>query len=466
MKLKGKSILIADDDKNIRYAFKKTFETLAAIVFQAGTGKEALTIVEKEKPDLIFLDVDMPELNGLEVIQHLKQNNNTIPIVVITGFGTMNTAIQAIQLGAYEYLTKPLDIDKIFVIAQRAIEMVSLRKKIQELESQQPGKMKDRELIGQHSRMHEVFKVIGAVTTAPNTLNVLVTGESGTGKELVARAIHNNGSHKDQPFVGVNCSVFSETLLESELFGYEKGAFTGAGERRVGKLEAAGSGTIFLDEISEITKELQVKLLRVLQEREFYRVGGNQLIQVKARFIASSNRNLEQEVAKGNFRKDLFYRLNVMHINVPPLRERASDIPLLFDYFVRKYSKRQDKEITGISRDVYDFIYKHSYPGNIRELENMAERAVVMTKGEVIEKSVLQSYSSVKEEFQLEFPSLVLNEARKSTIEMFENQFLHRLLETAQGKISEAARIAGVDRRTIHRMLRKNNINPNKYKEK
>ncbi|MDE5417627.1 sigma-54 dependent transcriptional regulator [Labilibaculum sp. DW002] len=466
MKLKGKSILIADDDKNIRYAFKKTFETQSAIVHQAGTGKEALTMIENENPDLIFLDVDMPELNGLEVIRLLKQNNITIPIVVITGCGTMNTAIKSIQLGAYEYLTKPLDIDKIFVITQRAIEMVSLRKKIKELESQQPGKVNDRELIGQHSGMHEVFKVIGAVTTAPNTLNVLVTGESGTGKELVARAIHNNGSHKDQPFVGVNCSVFSESLLESELFGYEKGAFTGAVERRIGKLEAAGSGTIFLDEISEITKELQVKLLRVLQEREFYRVGGNQLIQVKTRFIASSNRNLEHEVAKGNFRKDLFYRLNVMYINVPPLRDRASDIPLLFDYFIRKYSTRQNKEITGISSDVYDFIYKHNYPGNVRELENIAERAVVMTKGEVIEKSVLNSYYSVKEECQLEFPSLVLSEARKNTIEMFEKQFLHRLLEAAYGKISEAARIAGVDRRTIHRMLKKNDINPNEYKEK
>jgi len=466
MKLNGKSILIADDDKNIRYAFKKTFESLSAIVHQAGTGKEAIATIEKENPDLIFLDVDMPELSGLEVIQLLKEDNNTIPIIVITGYGTMSTAIKAVQLGAYEYLSKPLDIDKIFVIAQRAIEMVSLRKKIQELESQQTGKINDRELIGQHSSMHEVFKVIGAVTTAPNTLNVLITGESGTGKELVARAVHNNGNHREEPFIGVNCSVFSESLLESELFGHEKGAFTGAGERKKGKLEVAGSGTIFLDEISEISKELQVKLLRVLQEREFYRVGGNKLIKVKARFITSSNRNIEQEVTRGNFRKDLFYRLNVMHINVPPLRDRASDIPLLFDYFIRKYSERQDKEITGISGDVYDFICKHNYPGNVRELENIAERAVVMTKGKVIEKTVLNSFYTVKEECQLEFPSLVLSEARKSTNDMFEKQFLDRLLKVAQGKISEAAKIAGVDRRTIHRMLKKNNVNPNQYKEK
>ncbi|RMF56333.1 MAG: sigma-54-dependent Fis family transcriptional regulator, partial [Calditrichaeota bacterium] len=349
-------ILIADDDKNIQFAFRKTFEKDGFKVITAANGREAVEKLEAEHPVLVFMDVAMPGMSGLEALETFKERGVTTPVVVITGFGTMQTAVKAVQLGAYEYLTKPLDVEKVRVVANRALEMVRLREEVANLKAKLNQPVREYELVGNDEKMHEIFKLIGVITTTPNTTNVLISGESGTGKELVARAIHQSGPAALEPFVAINCTVLPENLLESELFGHEKGAFTGADRRKLGKFEVAKGGTIYLDEIGDMSPNLQQKLLRVLQERVFERLGGNETIAVRARFIASTNKDLEKEVRLGNFREDLYFRLNVFNIKLPPLRERRGDIPVLANYFLAKYSHRFQKSVSGLSDEAMDLL--------------------------------------------------------------------------------------------------------------
>ena len=337
-----KKILIVDDDKSIRYAFRKTFAGNEFDVFEASDGKEALKVLKNIQPHVIFLDYSMPELDGFGVMEAMRDQGIDIPTIVITGYGNMNTAIKAVQLGAYEYVTKPLDVDKVRNLAKRAIEIYELKKKVVGLESTIQSLPRQYEFIGNDPKIQEIFKTIGAITSTPNEINVLIYGESGTGKELVARAIHSHGQNSGQPFIGINCTVFPESLMESELFGHEKGAFTGAIDKRIGKFEAAQSGTIFLDEIGDLSPHLQQKFLRVLQERCFERIGSNSLIQINSRIIAATNHNLEIEIKEGRFREDLFYRLNVIAVHIPALRERKDDIPLLADFFLEKYSNQME----------------------------------------------------------------------------------------------------------------------------
>ncbi len=458
-------ILIADDDKNIQFAFKRLFEDKGFTVVSADNGLEVLEKLNIMNPDLIFMDISMPKRNGLEVLEVLRDKGVDIPVIIITGFGTMQTAIKAIQLGAYDYISKPLDIDKILIVAKRALEMVKLRDRLDKLNIEISDKSVQGEIIGNHPNMQEVYKVIGAISNTPNSTNVLITGDSGTGKELVARAIHANSGKSDQPFVALNCSVFPENLLETELFGYEKGAFTDASQRRSGKFEAAKEGTIFLDEIGDMPLNLQQKILRVLQEREFYRVGGNNLLPVRARFIAATNKNLVTEVERGNFRQDLFYRLNVISIELPALRERGDDISLLLHHFLGKYSAKLGKKIKSVTPDVIEYLKRYSFPGNIRELENFVERAIIVTHGQVLRLSAFPNQIQTgKSESYFKFHSLILEEARRSHNDLFEKNYLIELMKAAKGKINKAAEIAMVNRRTISRLMHKHNISFKEYK--
>jgi DNA-binding NtrC family response regulator len=467
--MKDKSILIVDDDPAICSAFKKTFATLHFTTEEAYNGIEAINKINQNKPTLIFMDITMPEMDGLVALEKIKKIYPLIPVIVITGDGNMETAIRAMKIGAFDYLTKPLDIDKVRITAQRAIELMQMKNQIDELQHQLKNKNKEEgtNIIGQHPKMQELFKKIGVISNTPNTTNVLILGETGTGKELVARVIHENGSHSTQPFQAINCTVLPENLLESELFGHEKGAFTGADHRKPGKFELAGEGTLFLDEIGDMPETLQKKLLRVIQERSFERLGGNEQIKLNARIIAATHRELKDAVKKGTFREDLYYRLNVMEIVLPPLRERKEDIPLLANYFLNKYSNHLGKKFTGITSEVMKTLSQYFFPGNVRELENIIERAVALERGEVLSMQSLPQGLLIDESnksVNIPILSKEFSSAKKIIIEAFEKKFLLERLKETRGNVSEAARIACIKRQSFQRLMKKYNLSSEDFK--
>jgi DNA-binding NtrC family response regulator len=457
-------ILIIDDDDNIRFAFKKAFRKKGFEVIEAEDGIKGFNKIKNEDPSIIFMDISMPGCDGLAVLQRIKEANIETPIIMITGQGTMSTAVKSIQLGAYEYIVKPLDLEKIFTIADRAIETNRLRVENLHLKKQFQS-TNDDEIIGSHPKMQEVFKSIGKISTSPNTTTVLITGESGTGKELVARAIHKTSKKSNAPFIGINCAVFPNNLLESELFGHEKGSFTGAESTKIGKFEASKNGTIFLDEIGEMDIELQGKLLRVLQEREYYRVGGTKLIKVHSRIIASTNRDLELEIKNRNFRQDLFYRLNVISLTVPPLRDHMSDLEPLIDFFLKENNKKLGKSIVGISKDAQEKLSKHSFRGNVRELEHLIEHAMTYCQSYILSSHDFPEIVS-DNNFSLDVKnsSLVLSEARDDFNVLFEKHYIKNLLTHSKGSISKASELAQVNRKTIQRMVKKYNIDKTSFK--
>lgn len=459
-------ILVIDDDRNILFAFKRTFEKISHQVISADDGVEGFKKIVEENPQLIFLDIAMPDSSGLEILERIKSKKIETPVIIMTGYGTMQTAIRAIQLGAYEYLTKPLDVDKLRIVADRALETLELKAQVKKLKQKLDSSIEEDELIGQSQAMQDVYKMIGSVTGTPNSTNVLILGESGTGKELVARAIHFNGSFSDEPFVPINCTVLPENLLESELFGHEKGAFTGAIEQKIGKFEIAGEGTIFLDEIGDLSFYLQQKFLRVLQERKFERVGGNEQIPVKARFIASTNKNLEKAVKDGKFREDLYFRLNVIKIKIPPLRERPDDIPLLAGHFLNLFSKKMNKNIKGFSKEFIDMLLTYSYPGNVRELKNIIERAVIMCHGSVLTPDLIQfaECESAKEIEKFEFKDKPIKQARKITVDRFEKDYIKEKLIESKGNVTKAAKFSGIHRESFQRLMKKHNIKASDFK--
>jgi two-component system response regulator AtoC len=462
-----RKIMIVDDEENIVQAFMLMFERDGYVGISAGSGKEAIQKIDSENPSVVFMDITMPDSNGLETLEQIKQKNIDMPVIIITGYGTMQTAVKAIQLGAYEYITKPLDIEKIRITLGRALETANLRAEIKHLKVDLDYKTEKHELIGNSVKMQEVYKAIGSVSSMPNVTTVLILGETGTGKELVARAIHRNGSAANGPFVTVNCAGFPETLLESELFGHEKGSFTGATDRKIGKFEFAKEGTIFLDEISNLSMPLQQKLLRVLQEREFERIGSNEILKVKARFVSASNQNLEEEVAKGNFREDLFFRLNVFTIKLPPLRERKDDIPLLTRHFLAKYKSELKKDVNRISDEALAAICTYEFPGNVRELENIIERCVILEKGNVITRESLPDnfdYPGVSD-VGMPMMSTKLNTARKNVLEAFEKKFIIERLTSNNGSVTKAAREAQIERQSFQRLMRKYGIVSGTFKK-
>ncbi|MBW7995610.1 MAG: sigma-54-dependent Fis family transcriptional regulator [Candidatus Glassbacteria bacterium] len=454
-------ILIVDDDPNIRYAFVKTFEAEKVSVLQAQNGKEAIQVLKNENPQVIFLDYSMPELDGFGVMETMKEQEIDIPTIMITGVGTMQTAIKAVQLGAYEYITKPLDVDKIRILAHRAIEVFHLKERVKGLESTIQSFPQQYELVGNHPLMQEIYKKIGAVTGTPNSTNILINGESGTGKELVARAIHSHGPNRDQPFIAINCTVLPESLMESEIFGHEKGAFTGAVEKRLGKFEVAQGGTIFLDEIGDLSPNLQQKLLRVIQERNFERLGSNTSIPVEARFITSTNQDLPKAIVEGSFREDLFYRLNAITIHLPPLRERKADIPLLSNVFLQRYTDQMDNNIVDIDPKVKDLLVQYDYPGNVRELENIIKGAAMLEKSGLLRPGSLPQHiydSPERARFVFPVKSMNWRDARRQMIQQFEKQFVTELLQQSRGNVTQAAHVAGIERQSFQRIMKKHHL--------
>ncbi|HEX2195054.1 MAG TPA: sigma-54 dependent transcriptional regulator [Candidatus Limnocylindria bacterium] len=378
-----KSILVVDDDAQIRSLLADLLKSNGYAVREAKTGAEALAGVAKQRPDLVMMDIKLPDQDGLEVLRALKRERPELEVIVMTAFGGSSSAIKAMEHGAYDYVTKPFDIDDLLATLRRVFDYAEMSSEVATLRLELGKSAAERErIVGASRPMLEVYKLIGKVAGSEAT--VLISGESGTGKELVAEALHKASKRNPHPLVKVSCAALPETLLEAELFGHEKGSFTGAMTMRKGRFEAANKGTIFLDEIGEMTLGTQTKLLRILQEREFERLGSNVPIKVDIRVIAATNRHLAEDVDEGRFREDLYYRLNVIHIHMPPLRERMDDLPLLVEHFLAKYRWRPDAIPTTISEEAMARLMSHDWPGNVRELENAIERAVVLSRGQPI----------------------------------------------------------------------------------
>lgn len=466
MKKKSAKILIVDDDEKIVFAIQMILENDGFQILTARNGKEGWEKLTQEVPDVTIMDILMTEMSGLEVLEKIKEEKIDTSVIVITGFGTMETAIRSMQLGAFDYITKPLDMEKIRILCKRALEIRSLKEEIHGLRAQLNFKYEENTLIGNSRSMQEIYKTIGIITATPNDSSVLIQGESGTGKELVAKAIHKNSPHASSPFVVVNCTVLPENLLESELFGHEKGAYTGAHERKIGRLELAKKGTIFFDEIGDLTPNLQQKLLRVLQEREFERLGGHETLKVEARFIFATNRDLEKEVQAGHFREDLFFRVNVIPIKLPPLRERKEDIPLLVSYFIAKYNRKLGKSVTAVSKEAMAVLEAYDYPGNVRELSNLIERGITMNPGSVLTFECLPETLRLEEQISdFDFPITDLNyrKAKNAVFMAFEKKFLAKLLQVHHGNVTTAAKQAGIERQSFYRLLKKHGIEPKRF---
>lgn len=468
MKAERSKLLIVDDDEKILFAFQEVFTKDGYDTIVARNGKEALREVTASAPRVVIMDITMPRLDGLEALRAIRQLNPSIPVILVTGFGTMQTAIKAMQVGAFEYLTKPLDVATVRDVVRRALTSTGLKRSSTQKEVSFIAQVVSRyEIVGRSPQMQAVYKLIGSISTTPNHTSVVIFGESGTGKELVARAIHANSQFAQEPFIAINCTALPETLLESELFGYEKGAFTGADARKVGKFEAAGRGTIFFDEIGNLPPQLQQKLLRVLQEREFERLGGNETRRVEARFISATNQDLAAEVKRKTFREDLFFRLNVATIHLPPLRERGEDILLLAAHFLKKYNEQLKKSIHGLSDESMLLLRNYSYPGNVRELENIIERAVMLTKGEVMLAHEIGELRSLPLALCAALPivSPVFSKSRIHVIGLFEKQFLAHQLSVFSGNVTAAAKASRMTRQNFQRLMKKYGLESARFKK-
>jgi len=438
-------LLIVDDEKHIREGLEKALTIDGYDVELASDGKEALAKIEEEDIDLVITDLKMPNLSGEELMKEALDNYPYLPVIILTGHGTIENAVEAMRNGAYDFITKPLNIDKLSLIVKRALENSSLKRQNRDLLNQLKKRYSFENIIGKSAPMKKVFETIEQV--APSRANVLIYGESGTGKEMIADAIHHNSPRRNKPYIKVHCAALPETLLESELLGHEKGAFTGAIARKRGRFELANTGTIFLDEIGEISLPTQVKLLRVIQEREFERVGGEQSVKVDVRIISATNKELKEEIEKGNFREDLYYRLDVVSIYVPPLRERTDDIPLMVHKFIEELAKENDREIEGITNGALQALMSYKWPGNVRELRNVIESIVVLTKESVITEQDLPSYVRAKDEkSSLKIPAGVdLSEVEK--------RYILFTLENSGGNKTKTSEILNIGRKTLHRKL-------------
>jgi two-component system response regulator HydG len=445
-------ILIVDDDANHLKTLQTIVRSWGYQVSVAEDGAKAVENVKAGPFDLILMDVRMARMSGIEALKHIKQYNPSIPVLIMTAYSSVDSAVEALKAGAYDYLTKPLDFEVLKIGLARALEHSGLKSENATLKSKLSADYELKNIIGKSQSMKSLIDMMAMI--APSEATVLITGESGTGKELIAKSIHHNSQRKDRPLVVVNCAALTDTLLESELFGHEKGAFTGADRRREGRFMQADKGTIFLDEIGETSAAMQAKLLRVIQEREIQRVGGEETLRVDVRILAATNRDLDQEVKNGKFREDLFYRLNVVTLRIPPLRERQDDIPLLAQHFLEKYADKNHKQVKGFSPLAMDMLLKYAWPGNIRELENTIERAVILLPDEHITdrelpSNITESYAG-KSDVAAPPPQVVANRP----LEEIEREAILATLEDCEGNKSEAARRLGINRKTLHKKLK------------
>ncbi len=443
------TVLVVDDDQSHRTILLALINGWGYKTAGADDGIKAVELA-KEKPfDLILMDVRMAVMSGIEALKEIKAYNPSIPVLIMTAYSNVESAVEAIKAGAYDYLTKPLDFDVLRLTMARALEHVSLKAENQELRQRLVSSFDPKNIVGRSEAMRRLMETVAMV--APSEATVLITGQSGTGKELIAKAIHFNSPRRKGPLVTVNCAALSETLLESELFGHEKGAFTGADKRREGRFMQANKGTIFLDEIGEISSAMQAKLLRVIQEREIQRVGSDNALRVDVRIVAATNRDLKAEVEAGRFRQDLYYRLNVMTITVPPLRERGEDVPLLAMHFLRKFAEANRKVAKGFTPQAMDMLIKYDWPGNVRELENAVERAVVLMPGDfVTEKELPLSMNQEKAHEEQDANQLIeRGPAEILPLEAVEREAILAALEVTGGNKTEAAKQLGITRKTL-----------------
>jgi two-component system, NtrC family, nitrogen regulation response regulator GlnG len=461
-------ILIADDERSIRWVLAEALGAEGHEVVEASSGAEALSALQQGNVDLAFLDIRMPAPTGLEVVTQAKESGCPTTLVVMTAQATMANAVEAMKRGAYDYVTKPFDLDVVRLLVQRALESRRLSADVDSLKVELRKRYEAGvDLIGRSEAMQSIYKIVGRV--AKNDATVLVQGESGTGKELIARAIHFHSPRWQGPFVALNCSAIPRELLESELFGFERGAFTGALDRRIGKFEQAAAGTLFLDEVGDMPLELQAKLLRVIQEREFTRVGGREILRTDVRIVAATNQDLARAAKSGNFREDLFFRLNVVPIHLPPLRERASDIPELIRHFIAKINRELNTEVTGLALSAEQMLVQHSWPGNVRELENTLVRAAVMAPGRTLMSSDFALSSpgptpvaghSLGQVVQARVREVFVALGDRDPVDLyanllaeFERPLLDVTLERTGGNQLRAAQILGINRNTLRKKL-------------
>ncbi|MCL2178921.1 MAG: sigma-54 dependent transcriptional regulator [Proteobacteria bacterium] len=464
-------VLVVDDDKIVLRAVQEILQMDGYQVVAIDDAVEALAALKDASIDVAVFDIKMPNFSGMELLQAIKQARSDVEVLMMTAYGTVETAVEAVKMGAYDYLTKPFeDIDVLLMSVRRAAEKKALYDRTRELEKALNARDQFENLVGQSQQMRQVFKLVE--TVSHSTATVLIQGESGTGKELVAQAIHYRSPRKGKPFVAVNCSALTDTLLESELFGHIRGAFTGATGNKKGLFEAADGGTIFLDEIGDISAATQVRLLRVLQEGEVKRVGANESTRVDVRVIAASNVDLQRAKEQGKFREDLFYRLNVIPITLPPLRDRPEDVPLLVHHFLKIYSGKLRKEMVKVSPKAMEALTCNRWEGNVRELENVIERALVLCSKEVVDvedlpREVLRVQKAAGEFEVFSLAHLPYAQAKRLARDAFERRYLSVLLERSGNNISLAARTAEVDRSNFRRLLKQHGIlsKPNKVPE-
>ncbi len=440
-------ILVVDDEQNAREALRTILSEEGFEVAEAADGEDALAQIQQFHPAVVRCDVRMPKLDGISLLRKARETGSDCSFIMMTAFASIEEAVEAMRLSAESYLVKPLEISAVLVAVEKAIERRSLRQDVALLSDRLQQKQPYTNIIGESPELHAVFDIIKRA--APTRATVLVLGESGTGKELIAQVIHEESTRRDKPFVKVNCAALSESLLESELFGHEKGSFTGAVGRREGRFELANGGTLFLDEIGDISSGMQVKLLRVLQQHEFERVGGTQTVKTDVRLVAATNKDLEAQVRAGKFREDLFYRLNVVSVTLPPLRQRKADIPLLCTYFIQKYAMEHDKKITGLAPGTLNALLSHNWPGNVRELSNVVERGVVLSHGNILTSDDLApSNGQSKKESKVGglLPGAPLN--------VIEREAILKTLELVGGSTSQAAEVLGISVRKIQYKLK------------
>lgn len=460
-------ILIVDDEDNIRWVLGKYFEKKGFDVDYGVNGKEAVEKSMNSEYSVMLLDIKMPDMSGFDVLETLKENMVKTPIILITAQNTVNNAIRGISIGAYDYIAKPFNLEEVNNVVEKALESYEQNRKAGKADVTE-GQISIGEIVGHSTEMLNIYKTVGRV--ADKDVTVLITGESGSGKELITRAIHHNSRRKDRKLVSVNIAAIPAELIESELFGHEKGAFTGAQSRKTGRFEEANHGTLHIDEIGEMSVDLQTKLLRVLEEKQLYRLGGETPVNVNVRIIASTNRNLKEEVEKGNFREDLYYRLNAITLKLPPLRERKDDIPDLIEHFIAKYSRELNMELRTFSENAVEILKKYYWPGNVRELENSVKRVMVLSPDKIIEERHLREivpYIFDTDQSNDVFDSTIRDELSRmltnlddsntdiylKVISRVEKQLFRLVLESTNGNKKKAAAILGINRNTLSKKL-------------
>jgi DNA-binding NtrC family response regulator len=454
-------VLVIDDEKEMLDGVRKLLTLVGFDCMTSQSGEQAIKLLTDFQFDVVLSDLFMPDIDGNQIIEKSKQIQPGVPIIIFTAFGTVERAVEAMKNGAYDFIEKPFNSDHLIMKINRAVEFKNLKSEKANLISQLKEKYSFQNIIGKSQSMKNIFSMIEQV--APVDANVLITGESGTGKELIARAIHALSKRNSKPFVSVNCGALPEHLFEAELFGYEKGAFTGAYNRKIGYLEFADTGTFFMDEVMEMPPRTQIKLLRVLQERQLTRIGGNKLIDFNVRIISATNKNVNKAIDNGEIREDFYFRLNVVQINIPPLRERKIDIPLLAYHFLEVANKSNTKNINDIDDEVLQLFEKYPWPGNARELENVIQSSILFSRGNKINIMSLPKYL-INYSFQSDFEKYSLADAKQIAVEKVERDYLLHLLKKHSGNITKVAEESGMTRRNIHRIINKHSLNPDDWR--